>query len=587
MVVKFESPLEVEEKVKEYLGEYYEVAYDYVPYYFRLRSDDEEKFLFQDSIHWPSPLKPIDMFMIQLMQWPYCMPQHLLHKFPTSRGADWKIVNGYAFIIPLEVSDPEEIKKREEHFMNSAKKYYSQWNELWNKKLDEEVLPSLDWMESLDFRNEELSYKFIENFDRMIHTMFRLWEIHFEFLGLGYAAYVLLINTAKELFPGIDDQTITKFVQGLGTIMMETDRKFYELAKLAIDLGISSAFQKKPDEILDELGKSEGGRRWLEEFEEVMKKYGNRIDSGLYFGYRTWREDYSTSLSIIQNYIAKILSGEDPLPPKEELERERERIISEYLELLEDGERERFKEIIGLAQLVYPYVEDHNFYIDQKADTLFRLKLLEIGERFAEKGYISDPEDIAFLTVDEIRHALYDMLIDYGGRLYSCSDFKELIEKRKKVYELQSKWTPPKVMGIAPEKITEPLFVQLWGVTSEAIELWKSQKEVVEERVIKGFPASPGVYEGYARVLHSPDEIPTLAQGEILVVRCTTPAWTAVFPVVGAVVTDIGGLMSHAAIISREYGIPAVVGSLFATSRIKTGQRIRVDGNRGIVEILD
>jgi pyruvate,water dikinase len=127
----------------------------------------------------------------------------------------------------------------------------------------------------------------------------------------------------------------------------------------------------------------------------------------------------------------------------------------------------------------------------------------------------------------------------------------------------------------------------LWGITSETLESWSSTAEAGHEKEIVGFAASPGVVEGVARVLRNVNDIGQIREGEILVCPVTAPSWGPVFGKIKAAVSDIGGTMSHAAIVAREYGLPAVVGTGQATQRIKTGQRLRVDGNRGIVWILD
>jgi pyruvate,water dikinase len=103
---------------------------------------------------------------------------------------------------------------------------------------------------------------------------------------------------------------------------------------------------------------------------------------------------------------------------------------------------------------------------------------------------------------------------------------------------------------------------------------------------LKGFAASPGVVEGIARVLKDSSQIDQLKEGEILVASITAPSWAPIFSRIQGTVTDIGGMMSHAAIVCREYGLPAVVGTGFATQNIKTGQRIRVDGDAGTVTVL-
>jgi pyruvate,water dikinase len=127
----------------------------------------------------------------------------------------------------------------------------------------------------------------------------------------------------------------------------------------------------------------------------------------------------------------------------------------------------------------------------------------------------------------------------------------------------------------------------LWGITQETIESWASQTDVADEMQVRGHAASPGVVEGVARVLRDVNEIGEVREGEVLVCPVTAPSWGPVFGKIAAAVSDIGGTMSHAAIVAREYGLPAVVGTGQATKRIATGQRVRVDGDRGIVQILD
>ncbi len=137
-----------------------------------------------------------------------------------------------------------------------------------------------------------------------------------------------------------------------------------------------------------------------------------------------------------------------------------------------------------------------------------------------------------------------------------------------------------------PEVVTEPFTIMLWGITSESIANWLGGGES-EDGSLSGMAASPGVEEGPARVIFGPDQINEVQEGEILVAPLTAPSWAPIFGKIKATVTDVGGMMSHAAIVCREYGLPAVTGTGFATSTIKTGQRIRVDGSNGKVTILD
>src|SRR3984957_18415336 len=122
--------------------------------------------------------------------------------------------------------------------------------------------------------------------------------------------------------------------------------------------------------------------------------------------------------------------------------------------------------------------------------------------------------------------------------------------------------------------------IMLWGVTTERVHKWSRQTNSGSE--LNGAAAAPGVVEGIARVVASVDELADVKDGEILVCGSTSPAWAPIFPKLGATVTDVGGVMSHAAIVAREYKLPAVVGTGRATALLKTGQRIRVDGTTGV-----
>ena len=146
-------------------------------------------------------------------------------------------------------------------------------------------------------------------------------------------------------------------------------------------------------------------------------------------------------------------------------------------------------------------------------------------------------------------------------------------------------WTPPPALGVTPEAVTDPMTIMLWGVTTERVQEWARQQDGGRE--LNGAAASPGVIEGIARVVRSVNELADIRDGEILVCGSTSPAWAPIFSKIRATVTDVGGVMSHAAIVCREYGLPAVVGTGRATSQIHTGQTIRVDGTDGVVTLLD
>ena len=162
-----------------------------------------------------------------------------------------------------------------------------------------------------------------------------------------------------------------------------------------------------------------------------------------------------------------------------------------------------------------------------------------------------------------------------------------VVAQRKAAIAAWAQHRVPPALGVVPDVIDDPAIVMLWGITRENLDSWLAGDGDDTGNELKGFAASSGVVEGPARVVTSAAEIGTLRQGEILVCQVTNPSWAPIFQKIAAAVSDIGGSMSHMAIVAREYGLPAVVGTGSATQRIRTGQRLRVDGGRGIVTILD
>ena len=185
----------------------------------------------------------------------------------------------------------------------------------------------------------------------------------------------------------------------------------------------------------------------------------------------------------------------------------------------------------------------------------------------------------------EIDQALSDVVAGLGGRAARRSapgTSSRSSPSASGCSKVLKDWSPPPALGPVPEALNDPAVRMLWGITSERIESWLNP----DPDEVVGVAASSGVVEGTARVLFDVAEIAELREGEILVVPVTAPSWAPVFAKIKAAVSDIGGSMSHAAIVAREYGMPAVVGCGDATKRIRTGDRVRVDGDRGTVRVL-
>ena len=199
---------------------------------------------------------------------------------------------------------------------------------------------------------------------------------------------------------------------------------------------------------------------------------------------------------------------------------------------------------------------------------------LAIGSQVGAEQY----DDALFLFFCE--------LIDVCDGRAKWADLQSMATERHDYYDgyQDKRQEVPKVVGTLPEKIEDPVLIEIFGMHSHYFEGLKSDVHTTE---LKGFPASAGTYTGKARVMLSAMELFELEDGEILVTEATSPNWTPAFAIIGACVCDGGGSLTHAATVSREYGIPCVVGTSVATLRIKSGDTIEVDGSKGTVRILE
>jgi pyruvate,water dikinase len=203
-------------------------------------------------------------------------------------------------------------------------------------------------------------------------------------------------------------------------------------------------------------------------------------------------------------------------------------------------------------------------------------------------GFFSDAEDVFQLTHYELEMAIIDLMSAWsnGSVPRGPQYWPQIVAERRAAIREWAKHETPPALGPVPDVIDDPAIVMLWGITRESLDAWLSAGSETDSKEVRGFAASSGVVEGPARIVKSVEEISRLQKGDILVCQVTNPTWAPIFQKIVAAVSDIGGSMSHAAIVAREYGLPAVVGTGNATSRIKDGQRIRVDGGRGVVTIL-
>lgn len=583
--------------------------YPYYHYFSESRREFEEgKFWFWDAMHNPEPVYPFDTIMTE--SWWVALNQYTTRVWviPPALGIDHRIVNGYLYLSPNGVSDPKQIEERAQYFQERVGYYYDNWDRLyeqWIRKAEDCIhrlkgieIKDLPKVVSMDYvqqgRGVTESYDLLTAYSRLIENMHEMAYYHFEMLGLGYLAYLTFLDFCQKAFPGIPDQAVAKMVSGIDILFFRPDDELRKLSRLAIDLKVQHLIMHDatPEEVLAQMAGSTGGAEWLAAFEAARDPwFWFSTGPGYCHQHRAWMDDFTIPFKAMQGYIRKLEQGESIDRPLDHILAERERITAEYSALLAGVEdRQAFQQMVGLARRVYPYVENHNFYVEHWHHSIFWNKVRDLGQVMVNHGFLADKEDIFYLHRFEIYNALYDLLIGWStetpprGPTYWPAE----VEERKRIMDRLRQWAPPPALGTPPQEVKEPFTVMLWGITTETVQNWLAPEgQSGPGGELKGFAGSPGMVEGTARVITAVDQLKDVQPDEILICPTTAPSWAPVFGRIKAAVTDVGGIMCHAAIVCREYGLPAVVGTGLGTKAIATGQRVRVDGGKGTVTILE
>lgn len=606
---RFPSPFEVETPPG---AEGWERMYNWYHLFGEERRElDEQRFWFQDRLHHPRLLHPYDE--IQCECWWQGLGAFNTRVFavPPAFGVDQRILNGYLYVTPVP-APPHQIEERAEVFERRAGYYYENWEDIY-ADWKEKVLDRLDRIRSLDFSSlpkfEDESvvfdrvgassgYRLIESFDRLILTMYETYQFHFEMLNIGYAAYLTFFQFCKQAFPDIPDQTISRMVGGLHVDLYRPDDELKRLAKMAERLGIGDIVlgQTDVDKLFAELEADPGGQEWVTDWRQTADPWflvnTDPGHPGGYHIYDTWRDDPSLALASLREYIVGVREGRSLERPTEEILSERDRITGEYRALLSPDDQASFDELVGLARKVFVYIEEHVLYIEHWMWATFWDKSKELSRSLTEMGALDEPEDMFFLRRYEVAEMLYDTVAAWsvGSRARGADYWRPVITERRRIHEALEEAAPPPALGPPPDEVNEPFTVMLWGITTEMVGEWLAQQDAGDDtggRRLKGTAGAPGVVEGPARVITRVDQLDQVQEGEVLVCPATSPSWSPIFSKLAATVSDVGGIMSHTAIVCREYGLPAVVGTGNAVATIRSGQRLRVDGEQGLVELLD
>lgn len=415
--------------------------------------------------------------------------------------------------------------------------------------------------------------------------IFDAFDIHFYMTApYGFALAKLAFFCRDQL--GYDDLHTTLLLSGLSEASSEPAVALAQFADgVRSDAPLMQTLLAAPASDIPALIHTKGG--------EIAAAYADYVHR---YAFRALRyEVVEQSMFEQPELIAQLLQDQlrHPADVRTEqtlLAQERAAAKDAALSLLtEDGAKREFLALLAEAERVYPTREDNEFFTVSVPLALMRRTALEAGKRLVKSGVTAIESDVFYLRIDEIIAAL--------ARTPADDALAQRVIERRAAHIAADAFDPPPSygaeapqppMGVLPKDAREmtAAFMYMREKVFNA-EVAGEQPDTGAEREITGRAAARGTYTGPVRIVMGEDEFGKLQAGDVLVCPITSPVWSVLFAKVGALVTDSGGILSHPAIIAREYRIPAVVATRTGTSRLRDGQRVLVDGDAGTVRILD
>lgn len=536
--------------------------------------DDERLFWTRDAMHFPEPVNELeDEFLTRLAQENgfarACEVYDLPFRLRPIR------INHYLYTAVAPVmAPPGELEAMGERSREKLGDAMARLGERWAGEFLPEIRQYLEDWDRFDLRSASMP-ELLAHLDETVAKFRRLWEIHFTLAFPMLMSMSMFEEFYGDLFGSDGAFDAYRLLQGLDNKTVETGRELWRLSRRALERPeVRKALEEKAAaDVVSSLRGSAEGRAFLTELHAYLDEYGQRGDMwGV--SYPTWAEDPTPVIKMLKDYVSQ--SGGGPEEELASLSAEREQLLAETRERLgsyPQAVRDEFEFLLKAAQEGMVLSEDHGFWIDFGSTARVRKLVMEFGRRFAEAGIIERADDVFHLNLDEVRETAAELPnLDRRGLV---AQRKDELERFRKIQSPPALGTPPP--GPPPDNPFNRTMMKFFGGPPQP---------PGEPGVLQGNPGSPGVVQGRARVLRSLSETDRLQEGEVLVAETTAPAWTPLFATAAAVVTDTGGILSHCAVVAREYRIPAVVGTGGATATIKSGQRIEVDGDAGIVRIL-
>jgi rifampicin phosphotransferase len=529
-------------------------------------SPDIEGFWQWDKMHCPRPQTPLteEAFLSAISEG----FSKAMNEWACPVGIGYRSINYYSFLstppFDLGTESTEERVARHQRIMGEV---LPRLGELWQQEWLPSILPGIEKARNTDYATLTDTGLF-ETLAEMRRAFVDRYVVHgrINFVTMSASQFADFYN---ESFDPEDPTEPYLLLQGFPTRSLDAGRGLWKLSRtIKNNRKLKSLFENlETSQLIPQLEASAEGANFLREFRTYLDEFGWRSDA-FEMADPTWRENPIIPLNTLQGYIY-LDDAADPDARFKEAVQTRQRLLGEARQrLAQDPEKlSRFNQLYEIARPYLTLTEDHNYYIDQIGNAVMRLPFLELGRRLVRRGVLSNENDIFWLYLAEIQDGL------------SGANQQSRVAQRKSEMEKWSRIVPPPTIGEPPPPNNDPFAAahgKMFGVPPEPSR---------DPDVITGIGASPGTVQGRAKVVRNLAEASKIQPGDILVCEMTMPPWTPLFSTVSAVVADTGGVLSHCAIVAREYRMPCVVGTILGTSAIKDGMLLTVDGSKGIVRI--
>jgi len=543
-------------------------------------SEEEKKLMwFYDDLHCPNPISPM-YFSCGGWWGPTCA--YFYKRFGVG-GSDWiaKKIGGYVYtaVVP-PTTDPDKVDGMNCYYGGVmpvyAETFINQWEQDYIPELKEIAHKIIDF----DFENKSMGAVMI-HLEDCLDMQERAFRIHW-ILNYAQAEASVEFNAIYQKAVGPIDEDYALMTVSPNDRNWDSLRDAWKIKEdICKDPEMKAYWTNNSAKvILAGLAEVKGGKELKERIDAYVSEYGWKPLWTHEYINKLWVEDPTPVYEAIKGYVETDYNYEKQIRDCHELQQAA--IARARARIKDEGLREEFEKKMAVNMKMLPLTPNHHFYIDQSIYAHMRIMFLGIADKLVKAGKLDDREDIFMLTYDELRAGAFS---DY--------DYRPLVKKAREEMAAAAKKQPRYWYGTVDEwQLHEEIYKQiLWGypdVFYKSLELEKEEEQNNGPRkVLKAIPGSAGVVEGVARVVASPAEFDQLQKGDIMVCRMTNPGWIISFSKIAGLVTDTGGALSHPAVVSREFGIPSVVGTTTATQDIKTGDHIRVNGDTGVVEILN